>query len=65
MRGCPLRWTSGPDRDCGQHADNDGDLSGRMTAMGIDAVPGGRHGDGSPGGGNGKDGGNGGGSATI
>jgi len=43
-RGCPWRWTSGADRDCGHHGGDYG-LAERMTATGVDvtAAPAGRH----------------------
>jgi len=44
-RSCPRRWTTGPDRDCGQHAGNgDDELAERMKALGVAAVPGQRDG---------------------
>jgi hypothetical protein len=51
-----VRYRRGDDRDCGQHAGGDGGgLAERMTAMGIDMAPRGRHGDGD-GDGDGTDG---------
>jgi len=39
---CPRRWRTGPDRDCGQHQDSDGDLAAAAAQLGIGLPPGGR-----------------------
>jgi hypothetical protein len=35
-RGCPRRWATGPDRDCGHHEDSGGDLLAAAEELGID-----------------------------
>ena len=47
-KACPVRYATGPDRDCGGH-DQDGDVAAAALSLGIDLAPGDR-GDGSDGG---------------
>jgi hypothetical protein len=41
-RGCPRRWATGPDRDCGNHEDSGGDLLAAAEELGIELAPRGR-----------------------